>query len=100
MSAERNDQSLIDGAQQTSEPTQPAAPQTETTVANQVSDETGETDARFLLWRQFCDANGVSVDLLPSELDGELRGKWDATKDEVLHQPAENTATPAQTTET
>ena len=94
------------GATQTIAPTPPSveqvagqtAQQPETPAANQVPDETGEYDARFLLWRQFCDANGVSVDLLPSELDGEMREKWDTAKDEVLHQPAENSATPTQTT--
>lgn len=97
MSAERNDQPLINGAQQPAEPTQPAAPQTETTVTNEVSDMTGETDSRFLLWRQFCDAHGVSVDLLPSELDDDLRKEWEASKDQVLHQPAENSQTPTPT---
>ena len=35
------------------------------TLSNEVSDETGQFDPRFLLWRKFCDDHGVAVNSLP-----------------------------------
>ena len=53
-------------------------------VKNQISDGTGQFDARFILWRQFCADNGVAVDTLPSALTGETREKWEKLKNERL----------------
>lgn len=66
-------------------------------VTNEVSEETGEFDTRFLLWRSFCDETGVLVDSLPSELKGELRERWDKMKDNELHKPTEAASTPPVT---
>lgn len=53
-------------------------------VGNRVSDETGQFDARFLLWRKFCSDNDVAVDTLPSQLTGRARDAWEALKHEEL----------------
>ena len=53
-------------------------------VSNVITDETGQFDARFLLWRTFCDENDVPVETLPSELTGDIRDKWNALKDSKL----------------
>ena len=60
-----------------------------TKLNNQINAETGQFDARFILWRQFCADNGVAVDTLPSALTGETREKWEKLKNERLHKPAE-----------
>ena len=54
-------------------------------LTNEISDETGQYDARFILWRQFCAQYSIPVDTLPSELSGEARDKWEQLKDERLH---------------
>lgn len=53
-------------------------------LSNEISDETGQYDARFILWRQFCKENGVAVETLPGELQGETKQKWEALKEERL----------------
>ncbi len=53
-------------------------------VSNVVSDETGQFDARFMLWRTFCSENDVPVETLPSDLTGDIRDKWNAMKDTKL----------------
>ena len=53
-------------------------------VTNEISDETGQFDMRFMLWRMFCAENGVPVETLPSDLTGEIRDKWNAMKDNKL----------------
>ncbi|MBV9209258.1 MAG: hypothetical protein JOZ52_01445 [Acidobacteria bacterium] len=58
-------------------------------VTNEISDETGQYDARFVLWRQFCEQNGVPVETLPGDLKGEVKDKWEQLKDERLHKKAE-----------
>lgn len=58
-------------------------------ISNQISEETGQFDARFMLWRLFCSENNVPVETLPSELEGETREKWEKLKDRELHKPAE-----------
>ena len=50
-------------------------------VDNLISDETGQFDLRFMLWRTFCAENGVPVEMLPSDLTGDIREKWNAMKD-------------------
>jgi len=56
----------------------------ETTVPNVVSDETGQYDARFILWRMFCDEHNIPVETLPGDLSGEAKEKWDQVKETVL----------------
>lgn len=58
-------------------------------VPNEISDETGQYDARFVLWRQFCEQNGVPVETLPGDLKGEVKDKWEQLKDERLHKKVE-----------
>ncbi|HEV2799729.1 MAG TPA: hypothetical protein VGW12_04485 [Pyrinomonadaceae bacterium] len=53
-------------------------------VMNTISDETGQFDARFLLWRTFCAENDVPVETLPSDLTGDIRDKWNELKDSKL----------------
>lgn len=53
-------------------------------VTNEISDETGQFDMRFMLWRVFCAENGVPVETLPSDLTGEARDKWNELKDSKL----------------
>jgi hypothetical protein len=61
----------------------------QTAVPNAITEETGQLDARFLLWRTFCDENQVPVETLPSDLTGEVKEKWEKLKDDELHKPAE-----------
>ena len=42
-------------------------------VDNIISDETGAFDLRFILWRHFCQQNGIPVESLPSQLNGEQK---------------------------
>ena len=53
-------------------------------VMNTITDETGQFDARFLLWRTFCAENDVPVETLPSDLTGDIRDKWNELKDAKL----------------
>jgi hypothetical protein len=53
-------------------------------VMNTITDETGQFDARFLLWRTFCAEHDVPVDTLPSDLTGDIRDKWNELKDSNL----------------
>jgi hypothetical protein len=53
-------------------------------VMNTITDETGEFDARFLLWRSFCAEHDVPVETLPSDLTGDVRDKWNELKDSKL----------------
>ena len=53
-------------------------------VDNQISDSTGQYDLRFVLWRQFCAQNGLSVDTLPSQLDNEQKDRWEEMKAQRL----------------
>lgn len=49
-------------------------------VDNVISDETGQFDLRFVLWRHFCKQNGISVESLPSQLDDDLKTLWEELK--------------------
>ena len=53
-------------------------------VMNTITDETGQFDARFLLWRTFCSEHDVPVETLPSDLTGDIRDKWNELKDSKL----------------
>ena len=59
-------------------------------VDNVISDETGQFDLRFILWRQFCAQNGVSVETLPSQLEGDQKEKWEDLKSSRLRSPKQN----------
>jgi len=58
-------------------------------LSNEISDGTGQFDARFVLWRRFCAENGIAVETLPSDLKGDAKDKWEKLKNEQLHKPAE-----------
>ena len=60
-----------------------------TKVTNEISDGTGQFDARFVLWRQFCGDNDIPVDTLPSALTGETKEKWEKLKNERLRKQTE-----------
>lgn len=49
-------------------------------ITNKITDETGQFDARFLLWRQFCSEHDVPVDTLPSQLTGKAKDDWEKLK--------------------
>jgi len=49
-------------------------------VDNVISDETGQFDARFVLWRHFCSQKNIPVETLPSQLDEEQREEWEELK--------------------
>ncbi|MCA1613869.1 MAG: hypothetical protein LC800_06915 [Acidobacteria bacterium] len=53
-------------------------------ITNEISDKTGQFDARFMLWRQFCAEYDVPVETLPSDLTGKARERWDQIKSENL----------------
>ncbi len=67
----------------------PAPPQMPA-VTNEISDQTGELDARFVLWRDFCAAHSIPVETLPSDLTGRAKERWEKLKEEGLHKPAED----------
>jgi hypothetical protein len=56
-------------------------------VTNEISDETGQYDARFILWRQFCAQNSIPVETLPSDLSGAAREEWEKLKEKRLRKP-------------
>jgi hypothetical protein len=58
-------------------------------VDNVISDQTGQFDLRFILWRHFCEQNGIPVDTLPSQLDGDLRDRWEELKNSRLRTPGQ-----------
>jgi hypothetical protein len=59
-------------------------------VPNEISDETGQYDIRFLLWRKFCAQKGLPVATMPSDLEGDMKVEWEALKEERLHKKSEN----------
>jgi hypothetical protein len=50
-------------------------------IVNEVSDETGQFDPRFILWRKFCADQGIAVDSLPGDLSGEAKAQWEKLKE-------------------
>ena len=58
-------------------------------VDNTISDETGQFDLRFVLWRHFCAQNSISVETLPSQLDGDQKEKWEELKSSRLKGPTQ-----------
>ena len=55
-----------------------------TKITNEISDGTGQFDARFVLWRQFCSEYNIPVETLPSSLTGEIKERWEKLKNERL----------------
>jgi hypothetical protein len=53
-------------------------------VPNAISDETGQYDARFLLWRAFCAKYNVPVETLPGDLSADTRAQWEKFKSSGL----------------
>ena len=49
-------------------------------VDNTISDETGQFDLRFILWRHFCNQNEIPVETLPSQLTDDQKDKWEELK--------------------
>jgi hypothetical protein len=58
-------------------------------LTNEINAETGQFDARFILWRAFCAQHDIPIETLPSDLEGENRESWEKLKNERLHKPAE-----------
>lgn len=56
-------------------------------IDNIISDETGEFDQRFILWRHFCKQNNIPVEALPSQLNEEQRERWEELKSTRLGRP-------------
>lgn len=56
------------------------AKQKDEPVDNTISDETGQFDLRFMLWRRFCQQHNISVETLPSQLDEERKELWEELK--------------------
>ena len=53
-------------------------------VDNEISEETGQFDLRFILWRHFCTQNRIPVETLPSQLNDKQREKWEQLKEKRL----------------
>lgn len=49
-------------------------------VDNVISEETGQFDLRFVLWRHFCKQNNIPVETLPSQLDDDQKEIWEELK--------------------
>lgn len=49
-------------------------------VDNVISEETGQFDLRFVLWRHFCKLNSIPVETLPSQLTDEQKEGWEELK--------------------
>jgi hypothetical protein len=56
-------------------------------VDNVISEQTGQFDLRFVLWRHFCTQNNIPVETLPSQLDEEQKEKWEQLKASRLRGP-------------
>jgi len=53
-------------------------------IENVISDETGQFDLRFILWRHFCAENNLPVETLSSQLNNEMKEKWEELKSSKL----------------
>jgi len=56
-------------------------------VDNAISEQTGQFDLRFVLWRHFCAQNNIPVETLPSQLNGEQKEQWEQLKASRLRGP-------------
>jgi len=52
----------------------------EATSTGSISDNTGNLDPRFMLWRMFCAQHNIPIETLPSSLSRELKKKWQQLK--------------------
>jgi hypothetical protein len=59
------------------------------TDLNTVSDEAGQFDPRFVLWRKFCADQGIAVDSLPGDLTDEVKEQWGKLKESELGSTSE-----------
>src|ERR1043165_7753290 len=48
--------------------------------SSSISPESGKLDPRFMLWRMFCVESNIPVETLPSELDNEVKKRWELLK--------------------
>jgi hypothetical protein len=53
-------------------------------VPNVISEETGQFDTRFLLWRAFCAKHNVPVETLPGDLPAAAKAEWEKMKNNKL----------------
>jgi hypothetical protein len=60
---------------------------THSPVQNEISDDTGQFDVRFLLWREYCEQYGVPIATLPSDLNDEQKSGWEELKRRRLGKP-------------
>ena len=58
-------------------------------VDNVISDQTGQFDLRFVLWRHFCATNNIPVESLPSQLNDKQKEKWEELKASRLRSPGQ-----------
>jgi hypothetical protein len=58
-------------------------------VDNTISDETGQFDLRFILWRHFCTQNSIPVETLPSQLNDTQKDLWEELKASRLRGPSQ-----------
>ena len=58
-------------------------------VDNTISDETGQFDLRFILWRHFCMQNEIPVETLPSQLTDAQKDIWEELKASRLKGPSQ-----------
>ena len=56
-------------------------------VDNAISEQTGQFDLRFVLWRHFCAQNNIPVETLPSQSNGEQKEQWEQLKASRLRGP-------------
>jgi hypothetical protein len=49
-------------------------------VDNVISEETGQFDLRFVLWRHFCKQHNIPVETLPSQLNEAQKESWEELK--------------------
>jgi len=52
-----------------------------------ISDQTGQFDMRFVLWRHFCGQYNIPVETLPSQLNEEQKERWEELKAQRLRGP-------------
>lgn len=57
-----------------------ASQKNEPPVDNVISDETGQFDLRFVLWRHFCKTQSIPVETLPSQLTDAQKDEWEQLK--------------------
>jgi hypothetical protein len=56
-------------------------------IDNIISDETGQFDLRFILWRHFCTQHNIPVETLPSQLKDGQKEEWEELKASRLRGP-------------